>query len=296
MTQTITERLHIVEGTDWKDAIITLLESRAPYRPWRYGFGEAHEGDPVAIVLNTEPPSVMTALGRIGTDGHADRAVVRWPYPAPGLAELATLVMVIGFASDQDPRNTWQLRGDAANRMELALAESEYRHDLSMRLGHSSLTAARILLHSDGRCTGCDSALVLTGEEARDAIHIRTVDKPPRAVPEVLVKDELGACSYRDAPIPANCWRPVLPADWPGVLCRHCHKRMMEGAYSSLLDFRFSQHPQCPRCGAQHAQRAIFGMPASEAAHRDAPPWVDWRGCCRTKEIWTCAMCTHTWQ
>ena len=64
MTQTGIDRLHIVEGTDWKDALIALLDDRSPYRPWRYGFGEAHEGDPVAIVLNTDPPSVMTALGK----------------------------------------------------------------------------------------------------------------------------------------------------------------------------------------------------------------------------------------
>jgi hypothetical protein len=64
VTQTTTERLHIVEGTDWKDAVIALLDDRSPYRPWRYGFGEAHEGDPVAIVLHTDPPSVMTARGK----------------------------------------------------------------------------------------------------------------------------------------------------------------------------------------------------------------------------------------
>ena len=129
MTQTSTERLHIVEGSDWKDAVIALLESRSPYRPWRYGFGEAKEGDPVAVVLNTDPPSVMTALGRIGSDGQPDRAVVDWPLPAPGLIELTTLVMMVGFEHDQDPRDTWQLRGDAANRMHLALTECQYRHD-----------------------------------------------------------------------------------------------------------------------------------------------------------------------
>ena len=103
-----------------KDAVIALLESRSPYRPWRHGFGEAHEGDPVAIVLNTDPPSVMTTLGRIGTDGRPDRAVVKWPVASPGLLDLATLATVVGFEYDQDPRDVWQLHGDAAIRMELA--------------------------------------------------------------------------------------------------------------------------------------------------------------------------------
>ena len=295
MTQTGIDRLHIVEGTDWKDAVIALLDDRSPYRPWRYGFGEAHEGDPVAIVLNTDPPSVMTALGRIGSDGQPDRAVVDWPSPAPGLIELTTLVMMVGFESDQDPRDTWQLHREAANRMELALTECQFRHDSSMRFGHSSLTAARVLLRSNGRCTGCSRGIDLTGEEAREAIHIRTVDRPSRVAPEVLVKDERGACSYRDAPIPANCWAPDLPADWPGVLCRRCHTRMHEGGFTNLLDFRFSQNPKCPNCGAERTQSAAFGMPVSEAVYRDVPPWIDRRGCVRTNDIWTCAACTHTW-
>jgi len=45
------------EGTltaDSKDAVIALLDDRSPYRPWRYGFGEAHEGDPVADEANPD--------------------------------------------------------------------------------------------------------------------------------------------------------------------------------------------------------------------------------------------------
>ena len=47
-----------------------------------------------------------------------------------------------------------------------------------MRFGHSSVAAARVLLHSRGRCSGCDFGIDLTGEDARDAVHIRTVDAP----------------------------------------------------------------------------------------------------------------------
>ena len=122
VTETITERLHIVEGSDWKDAVIALLESRSPYRPWRYGFGEAHEGDPVAVVLNTDPPSVMTTLGKIGCGRSSGSCSGQVAVPALRvLIDLETLVMVVAFEHDQDPRHTWQLRGDAAIRMELAL-------------------------------------------------------------------------------------------------------------------------------------------------------------------------------
>ena len=291
MTQTFTERLHIVEGSDWKDAVIALLDSRSPHRPWRHGFGEAHEGDPVAIVLNTDPPSVMTELGRIGTDGRPDRAVVKWPVASPGLLDLATLATVVGFEYDQDPRDVWQLHGDAAIRMELALSDCQGRQGNSMRFGHSPVAAARVLLHSRGRCSGCDFGIDLTGEDARYAVHIRTVDAPVREAPEVLVKDERGACSYRDGPIPLNWWLPELPPDWPGVLCRDCDTRMRDGGYASLLDFRFSRNPKCPRCWAERTQRALFG----DLAHRDIPPWRDFRGCCRTDDIWTCTACAYTW-
>ena len=293
--QTTTERLHIVEGSDWKDAVIALLESRSPYRPWRYGFGEARQGDPVAVVLNTDPPSVLTGLGRIGVDGRLDRAVVEWRYPAPVLIDLATLTMVVAFKHDQDPRHAWQLRGDAAIQMELAVTECAYRDDSSMRFGHTSVAAARILLHSRGRCTGCSSGMDLTGEDARDVVHIRTVDPPAREAPEVLIQEASGRASYIDGPYPPKCWLPQLPPDWPGVLCQRCHTRMQDGRYNSLLDFRFSQHPKCPHCGAERTQRAQFGMPASEAVYRNAPPWIDWRGCCRTHDIWTCTACAHTW-
>ena len=94
MTQTLTERLHIVEGTVWKDAVISLLDSRCRYQPWRFGFGEAHMGDPVAIVLNTDPPSVLTELGTLGADGRPDRALIKWPLRGPGLIDLTTLASI----------------------------------------------------------------------------------------------------------------------------------------------------------------------------------------------------------
>ena len=86
MTQTLTERLHIVEGTVWKDAVISLLDSRCRYQPWRFGFGEAHMGDPVAIVLNTDPPSVLTELGTLGADAGPIVHSSNGPYVVPALS------------------------------------------------------------------------------------------------------------------------------------------------------------------------------------------------------------------
>jgi hypothetical protein len=291
VTQTTTERIHIVEGSPWQDAVIALLESRCPYRPWRHGFG-AQVGDPVAIVLNTDPPSILTTLGRVGIDGRMDRAVVEWSDHAPSLIDLATFTAVVNLSHDQDPRTVWQLHGDAAIQMELALEESRYRGDSSMRFGHSSVAAARILLHSQGDCTGCGHPIDLTGEDARDAVSIRTVDAPPREAPEVLIQAETGRPSYVYGPYPPKSWLVTdLPVDWPGVLCERCVIRMRDDGHTTLLDFRFSQHPRCPRCGVQRTQRALFGEPATI----DVPPWIDMRGCCVTPDFWTCTACAYKW-
>ena len=287
MTQTPTERLHIVEGTVWKDAVISLLDSRCRYQPWRFGFGEAHMGDPVAIVLNTDPPSVLTELGTLGADGRPDRALIKWPLRGPGLIDLTTLAVVGDYA--QDPRRVWQLRGGAAIQMELALNECSYRHDRSMRFGHSSVAEARILLHSRGRCTGCRDDIDFVAEDARD-VYIHTVDAPSRDASEPVVRTETHA-SYRHDPIPDSCWLPEIPADWPGVLCGRCLSWMQAEGYTSLLDFRFARHPKCPRCRAERTQRALYG----ELAHRDIPPWLDPRGCCRTSDDWTCTACGLKW-
>jgi hypothetical protein len=308
VTQPIPERLHIVEGTDWKDAVIALLEPKSPYRPWRHGFGEAHKGDPVAIVLNTDPASVITELGRVGAHGNPAQAVVDFGYAAPGLLELPTLVMLAGFTWGQDPRHEWQLLGDAAIQMELALGESRYRWDPELRFGHTSVTAARILLHSQGRCDGCDSNIDLTGDDARDSVHIHTVDPPQRPAPDPPVRareNPWAQCeaergtrgkgkrgkNYGADSITFERKPPKLPSDWPGVLCRRCVGRMERGSFSSMLDFRFAQHPACPECETSRTQRALFGM----LAVYDVPPWLDARGCCVTADIWTCSGCMYTW-
>jgi hypothetical protein len=289
VTQTLTERLHIIEGAHWKEAVISLLDSRSPYRPWRYGFGEAQLGDPVAVVLNTDPPSVMTELGRIGADGRPDRALINWPVTTPGLVDLATLAVIGDFA--QDPRTQWQLRGDAAIQMELALTECAYRHDESMRFGHSCVAAARILLHSEGECIGCVDGIDLTAEDACDAIYIHTVDSPSRPPSEPVIRTERRASYQYDSP-PDRWGMPEFPNDVPGVLCRRCVQNMQDEGYTSLLDFRFARHPRCPRCRAARTQKAVYG-------HLSRPirePWFDPRGCGRIgQHAWTCSDCGLEW-
>ncbi|WP_101948018.1 hypothetical protein [Mycobacterium sp. 3519A] len=288
MTQTITERLHIVEGSDWKDAIIALLEPESPYRPWRHGFGEAHAGDPVAVLLNTDPVSVLTRLAYVDDDGDPGCAVVDSPSRA-GLVDLTTLAMVLGlqhFLTD-----VWKLEGDAAIKMELALNECICRDSPRDRFGHSSLAAARTLLKSGGGCDGCNSDIDLTGPGARDNVHIRTVDphRRPDPTPPIVTRTDdsqsLSSIRYRPS-------LRVQATDWPAVLCRECHERMRAGEYRSFLDFRFEQHPACPQCGAGRTRSTFYGMPS---APWNIPPWLNAAGCCVSDESWYCDACHHKW-
>jgi hypothetical protein len=289
MEQTRAERLHIIEGGPWKDAVISLLDNRCRYRPWRFGFGEAQMGDPVAIVLDTDPPSIITELATLGADGRFDRALVRWPSDGPGVIDLNTLA-IVGRYREHDPRWQWQLRGDDAVQLEAVLRECAYRNGPWMRLGHSPIVQARILLHSQGRCTGCEDDIDLVAPNARD-VYVHTVDELPRDDCEPVVRTEAYA-SYQYDGIPDSCWIPEIPADWPGVMCARCRTVMVDEGYTSLLDFRFARHPKCPRCRAERTQRAAYGMPSSPYF----PPWVDQRGCVvRDEGEWSCLMCGLRW-
>lgn len=157
MKQPTTKRIHIVEGPDWREAIVALLDSRSPYRPWRYGFGEAHKGDPVAIVLHTEPRTVMTTVARIGADGRRDRAVAKPGLTGSGLVDIDSLVMLTRFDSGADPRDAWVLYGDDATRLERALKRAHRRRDKSMRYGHSSLPRRGSCCAPEGAATGAVS-------------------------------------------------------------------------------------------------------------------------------------------
>jgi hypothetical protein len=80
---------------------------------------------------------------------------------------------------------------------------------------------------ASARCWGArfagDSGIDLTGEDARDAVHICTVEPPAREAPEVLIQAVSGRASYIDGPYPPKSWLwPDLPPDWPGVLCERC--------------------------------------------------------------------------
>ena len=269
MTQTPIDRIHIVESTNWKEAVIALLEPESVYEPWRCGPTEAGEGDAVAFVLNTDPASVLTEFGCVGADGDPSHAVVASASRDPmGLVDLETLVMMTGFGWKGDPRHAWVLHSEMAIRLSLALEDCRYRGDQYTRYGHTPVAAARILLHSRGRCAGCNQRMDLDFDGACEEVHIHTVD-----------------AYRRDTTVDEST------VDWPGALCDRCVARMRKDGYTSLVDYRLAQHPSCPSCGAQRTQSALYGM----RMNNDYAPWYRLRGCCVTYDNWTCRRCGHTW-
>ena len=248
--------MHIVEANDWKEAAITLLEPRSPYRPWSSGPEPLRVEEQVLAVLHTDPVSVLTVIGAADSNGNATFG----RYTSLNLLDATTLALIAEIPRPRDPRLRWTLDDSTGEDIEIALEELQFWRDPFLRFGHTSLAAARILLQSRAVCAGCDSNIDLRGLAARDRIHVHTVDPPLRG---------------------------SEPADWPAVVCTRCRGNMGD----NFLDFRFARHPQCPKCHAHRTMRAIYGLPVTPYVE----PWQDLRGCCVTGEKWTCWKCQHTW-
>jgi len=285
MPQTIHHRLHILEAADWKGGVITLLNPDSPYRPWRYAFGEARPGDYAMLALGTDPASVLTMLARVDEGGGLDGAQLATRRSSLDLVDLTTLAMMFDLSGAFD---TWRLDDDDAEQMILTLHESRVYGGPFYRWGHSSVVAARNLLQFSGDCHGCDKPIDLSGNDARDRVHVHTVDPLSRPEPHLPIRTG-------STPGPRWSYRAGLRAsavDWPAVLCGRCHHRMSDEGFTSFVAFRFAQHPQCPRCGGGRTQRIVYGMPVDPDAWG---PWLAMGGCCRRDEQWCCDICEHEW-
>lgn len=292
-------KIHLVRAASWKDTIITLLEPDSPYRAWS-GTPDVEPGDAVIAILDTDPVSVIAEICEVGSDGRADHAIAGCMDREsddrdgpPLLLELGTLAVLAGLR--------FSFRGagvtlDGSGRLIEVMGELARRHDDELYLnGHSTLAAARILLGSGGRCTGCAGELDLASVNARYHVHIHTVDVDP-TVPPISVAYEAPLPELPYGPesirLATDHWRPIrTPPDVPAVLCDACHDRMRAGGFTGFLDYRFSLHPACPSCSAQWTVRT---SPGGFCGERPEGPWARLTGC-TSDQIWLCGACGHKW-
>jgi hypothetical protein len=210
-------------------------------------------------VLGTDPVSVVTELAL--TDEYTDALGVPLLVQSrcAGAAELAPVASALGLDEDY---TTWDLDAVDAERLTDLLRENSIPRFISNTSGHSSLSAARILLDFNGYCTGCGERVDLTVDNARDQVYVHTVDPSSE--------------------------------DWAAVLCTACRDHVLQGNAGSLTDFKLAQHPECPSCGARRTQLIRYGMPIGPDCWG---PWVRVGGCCVTPESrqWNCQECFHRW-
>ncbi|WP_235733201.1 hypothetical protein [Mycolicibacterium neoaurum] len=275
----------MLEAADWKDGIITILEPRSPYRPWRYAFGDARPSDWAVVVLGTDPTTVLTQLAYIDQKDDLGGAMLNLRRLSASLVDLTTLAMLLDLP---DAFEDWRFTDEGAERMILALHETPVHGRRRYRWGHSAVAQARNLLAFSGKCDSCDDEIDLTGPDARDQIHVHTADPLPRPQPFSPIRT---IDSPRERQPDRLSTRYDAP-DWPAVLCRRCAGRMRSGSYTSFVKYQFAQHPMCPNCGGQSTQAIGYGMPS----HPD--DWGPWRymgGCCPQHDRWHCGLCDHEW-
>jgi len=266
MEPTSHRRLHVLESTDWKDAVIALLEPRSPYRPWRDGTNEGRDGDTVAFVLNTDPPAILADVARVDDSRELRTAAFSRPLHNANVVDLYTLMTVLGFGLGMRASH---FDGDDAVKVEMSLDECRYGGAPQSRFGHNDLARARTILRFSGRCDGCNQEIDLTGTDAREQLFVHTVDPQLR---ETSIR--LGY------------------PDWPAVVCRHCRDRMAAEGHATFVDYKFSLNPACPQCRGRRASEIFYGMPSD---HENIPPWEQAGGCCVTFENWQCQICHTRW-
>lgn len=159
MTDDAPARIHVHVLSPWRNGVIDLL-TRAELPTVAGG----QDGDGVLLVVGSEPPLVLTTVGRVGE-----------PYSWYGVAEVSEIDAALGWSLP----SAGTIEGDRVPTLADALGS---RRPVPA-CGPTSMAAANALLDSHGHCTGCGSQLDLAG----DRFAIRTADAPDW--PAVLCDD-----------------------------------------------------------------------------------------------------------
>lgn len=146
-------------------------------------------------MLGTDPVSVVTELALIDEYTDALGVPLLVQSRCVGAAEVAPVASALGLGEDYT--TTWDLDAVDTERLTDLLRENSVPRFISNTSGHSSLSAARILLDFNGYCTGCGEHVDLTVDNARDQVYVHSVDPSSE--------------------------------DWSAVLCTACRDRVLQG-------------------------------------------------------------------
>lgn len=259
----IGNRLRVIEGRPWRQALICALNPDAPFQRWS-GVEAVELDDIVIVIIDTDPVTVLCAFtyGAMLDIRHSIVAECR--FGRQSLSTAAAVEAALGFSLVD--LNGLPLSAGTAKTL-LRAVNGLDRSGVDARTGDSSVSVARILAASRLLCTCCHQYVVLRDEhDLYRLVHTASAE------------------ALRER------------RDWPALLCADCDAAMRAAGHASVVDFVFSQRPACPACGASKASTIGYGMPSFEG-RVNMTPWESSGGCVVGPDSakWLCGQCGHGW-
>lgn len=159
------QKLYVVVGSPWKDALLGFLSDEAPDNHWEQPAG-LRRGDLVLAVLKTAPVTLL-CLERV-VDSGPRRLQVSEVWDWPWLPDLEEVEAVSGV---KVPRREGLIADADADRLLAVLASIGRQYPVP---GSDSATRARVLAASDLTCAGCEEPIDLAVEKPAEQVHVYT--------------------------------------------------------------------------------------------------------------------------
>lgn len=269
------QRLHLVLGSPWKEALGTFYAADAGAGLWQCE--DYDKGDLLLTVLDCTP-RVLLCLERTAASGPDPDIEVDEVYAFPQLLFVPSITSRLGRRLPLAPgpvpdrladRLLEAIAEEIASPTPLRLREGR-RCASTSRLRASGLQAVA-LARSEGRCEACDrdfgSLFAGAGLAALEVHHLDSLGNEQVEVVETSV-DRLTA------------------------VCGGCHNVLHSVASPTLQELRYAWRPPCPQCHARQTKPILFGMPVA------APPDDVILGGCDVSDPrpeWQCGSCGHEW-
>jgi hypothetical protein len=166
--------VHLVEGSPWAEAIISVLSARSPYRPWRTDDSASiRPGDKLIAVVDTDPVSVLAAVAVVGGDGDIQAAFV-----------VARRADPLHRSPPQRPCRGRRCRHRALREERESDVMAKRREDLRGRLGPIHYGSQKMPIDSPSESADVVTARAGAFHELRALIDKHRLDSTRRAATE----------------------------------------------------------------------------------------------------------------